>query len=66
MNPIQGVYPNRYTREYGAQLLEKQSSDIDVISGASSSGKNFKALVNAVLEKAKVGDCSVTIVPYSN
>lgn len=66
MNPAKGIYPNRYTRQYGAQLLEKQSSDIDAISGATSSGKNFKALVEAVLEKAKQGDSSVTVVPYSD
>ena len=64
MNPIQGIYPNRYTREYAAQLLQKQSADIDTISGATNSGKNFKALVEASLEKARAGDCSVAVVSY--
>ena len=64
MNPLRGTYPNNYTRRYAAQFLEKQSSDIDMITGASSSGKNFKVLTEALLEKAKAGDSSVAIVPY--
>ena len=66
MNPLQGTYPNNYTRRYAAQFLEKQSSDIDIITGATSSGKNFKVLTEALLEKAKEGDSSVAIVPYPN
>ena len=62
MNPTYGTYPNRYTREYAAQLLQKQSADIDSISGATESGENFKLLVEALLEKARAGDCSVAIV----
>ena len=36
MNRVQGTYPNKYTREYAAQLLENQGAgDIDAVSGAS-------------------------------
>ncbi len=67
MNQSQGTYPNNYTRRYAAQLLEKQSSDaIDTVSGATNSGKNFKLLVEAALEKAKIGDCSVAIVSHES
>lgn len=68
MNPTYGTYPNHYTRAYATQLLQKQSSDIDMISGATESGENFKLLVEAVLEKAKAGDSSVAIVtsPIAN
>ena len=63
MNSIQGTYPNKYTREYAAQLLENQSADnIDAVSGASSSGGNFVRLSAAVLEKAQKGDTTVAIV----
>lgn len=63
MNSIQGTYPNKYTRSYAAQLLEKQSADkLDAVSGASSSGKNFARLAAAVLEKAKKGDTSIAVV----
>ena len=63
MNPVSGTYPNKYTRIYGAQLLEEQNADhLDAVSGASSSGKNFNKLAAAVLEKAKKGDTSIAIV----
>ncbi len=63
MNGITGTYPNKYTREYAAQLLENQSADnIDAVSGASSSGGNFVKLAAAVLENAKNGDTTVTVV----
>ncbi len=63
MNGITGTYPNKYTREYAAQLLENQSADnIDAVSGASSSGGNFVKLAAAVLENAKTGDTTVTVV----
>ena len=63
MNGITGTYPNKYTREYAAQLLENQGNgDIDAVSGASTSGKNFVRLASAVLERAQNGDPTVAIV----
>lgn len=63
MNPVQGTYPNQYTRAYATQLLEEQNADhLDAVSGASSSGKNFNKLAAAVLEKAEKGDNSIAIV----
>ena len=63
MNGIKGTYPNKYTREYAAQLLENQGNgDIDAVSGASTSGKNFVRLASAVLERAQNGDPTVAIV----
>ena len=65
MNKKQGTYPNNYTRRYAAQLLETQSiADVDTVSGATNSGENFKRLVEAAIEKAKAGDCSVALVSY--
>lgn len=63
MNKITGTYPNKYTREYAAQLLETQGEgDIDAVSGASTSGGNFVRLAAAVLERAQAGDTTVVIV----
>ena len=63
MNRVQGTYPNKYTREYAAQLLEYQGAgDIDAVSGASTSGGNFVRLATAVLEQAQKGDTTVAIV----
>ena len=63
MNPISGTYPNHYTRTYAAEFLEEQSSEeIDMLTGATSSGMNFKALTAAVLESARAGDTTITEV----
>ena len=59
-----GMYPNRYTREYVQQLLDGQkNTQVDVISGASESGDNFKKLTVAVVAQAQKGDTSAAIVP---
>lgn len=63
MNSIVGTYPNEYTRYYAAQLCEKQTGEkLDMISGASTSGGNFKALSEAVIQQAKKGDSSIAVV----
>lgn len=63
MKTIMGTYPNEYTRNYVAQLLENQSAvPVDAISGASSSVGNFNKLAVAVVEQAKKGDTSAVFV----
>ena len=57
-----GMYPNRYTREYVQQLMDGQKdTQVDVISGASESGGNFKKLTVAVVAQAQKGDSSAAI-----
>lgn len=63
MNPVMGTYPNRYTRDYAAQLLEKQGmEEIDLLTGASSSGGNFRKMAAALLESARTGDTEIQVV----
>lgn len=63
MDSIKGTYPNHYTRAYAASLLKAQNVEgIDAISGATSSGGNFRLMVSLLLEKAKVGDTTLGIV----
>lgn len=63
-NSENGMYPNRYAREYAQQLMDGQKdAQIDVMSGASESGDNFKKLVMAVIAQAQKGDSSAAIVP---
>ena len=58
-----GTYPNEYTRQYVAQLIESQDADaVDALSGATSSGSNFDKLSHAVTEQARKGDPSVVSV----
>ncbi len=66
MNGVTGTYPNRYTRTYAAEFLEKQGTDgIDAIAGASTSYGTFKQLAQAVMERARTGDSSVAVVQAS-
>lgn len=63
MGTISGTYPNKYTREYVQQLIEEQKDiEVDMVTGASSSGNNFEKLTAAVIEQAKKGDSTTTIV----
>lgn len=63
MLTISGTYPNKYTREYVQQLIDEQTDiQVDAVTGASTSGNNFKKLVDAVLQQAQKGDSKTEIV----
>ncbi len=63
MITVNGTYPNEYTRNYVSQLLETQDPEsVDAISGASSSGANFKKLSAAAIRQAVKGDPSTIVV----
>lgn len=63
MNMIAGNYPNRYTREYGGQLLEAQDpQEVDGLTGATSSYHSFQQLATAAIEQARNGNHDVAIV----
>ena len=62
MVSVSGTYPNEYTRNYVAQLIEVQNpKNIDAISGASNSGSNFIKLA-AVINQAIEGDAATIVV----
>lgn len=57
------TYPNEYTRAYVEDLLKKQTAEgIDTVSGATTSGGNFKRLAEAVIAQAKAGSKEVAKV----
>ena len=57
MNATDGIYPNKYTREYVQALLTTQDPHkIDAISGASHSFTSFQALALKAIEHAYAGD----------
>lgn len=63
MKPVSGTYPNEYTRYYAAQLTGQTSvPEIETLTGATSSGANFRLLAQAVVEQALKGDSTVAIV----
>lgn len=60
---VQDTYPNEYTRNYAAQLIETQGEgQINAVSGASVSCSSFQMLATAVMEQAQKGDSSVVYV----
>ncbi len=63
MKTVMGTYPNEYTRYYAAQIMgQSELPDIDVLSGASTSGGNFEKLSKVVIEQALKGDSQVVYV----
>lgn len=63
MEGLTGTYPNMYTRTYAADFLSKGDPNaVDMVAGASSSGKKFKLLASAAMEQAKKGNTSKIIV----
>lgn len=63
MISVNGTYPNEYTRYYAAELIEKQnSSDLDALTGATTSGNNFMRLTAAVIEQSIAGNPDTRIV----
>ncbi len=63
MRPVSGTYPNEYTRYYAAQLTgQTEAPEIETLTGATSSGVNFRLLTQAVVEQALKGDSTVAIV----
>jgi len=66
MAPVSGTYPNDYTRYYTTELLEQQdSSGLDTLTGATTSGDNFKLLTAAVIEQAIKGNPDTVVVETS-
>lgn len=78
MDRADGTYPNKYTREYAQRLLvhfnasyeavlEDTASldDIDSIAGATHSYHSFLALAKEVVDQAKRGDHSVSLIDLS-
>lgn len=63
MKSVTGTYPNEYTRYYAAQLTgQNKLPEIDTLSGATSSGNNFKKLASAVVAQAVKGDSTIVYV----
>lgn len=63
MGSIQGTYPNKYTREYVSQLIEGQEdTQVELLTGATSSGGNFVKLIEAVIKQAQGGDSTTIMV----
>lgn len=58
------TYPEKYTKELTQQLIDKQViSQVDAVTGATTSSKNFTALVEYALDDmAEVGDTQPAVI----
>jgi major membrane immunogen (membrane-anchored lipoprotein) len=67
MNATDENYPSRYTRNYAAEMLNKQDySKIDAMSGATESFESFTLLAEAVVKRAMTGDKRVAFVEVTH
>ena len=66
MEPVSGTYPAEFMPKL-EQMLKGQSdgSQIEKVTGATTSSNNFKRLAEKVLEKAKAGDTSTAVLELS-
>ena len=63
MNAVSGTYPNEYTRLYAGDFLAKEDAEaVDVVTGATESGKTFRRLAAAVLGSAAEGNTTAVFV----
>ena len=62
MTGVSGIGPAEYEPQLEKALIEKQSSNIDVITGATSSSDQFKKLAEKVLKNAEEGKTEATLV----
>lgn len=62
-----GTYPNKYSRWYAAELLNKQNtSGVRAITGAGQTHISFKLLAEAAIAQAKAGDKKIAFVDLPN
>ncbi|MDR1019611.1 MAG: FMN-binding protein [Synergistaceae bacterium] len=63
MNKTDNNYPNKYTRVYVSELLNRQGIDgVDAMTGATESFDSFKLLATAVIAHARAGNKQVAFV----
>lgn len=63
MKKIEGLGPKEYIPKLNNELLTSQDvSKVDAVTGATQASTEFKELATAILDKAKTGDTSETIL----
>ncbi|MEG0133197.1 MAG: FMN-binding protein [Clostridium sp.] len=63
MTKVAGIGPIEFSAQYPQALVEKQDpTTVDVITGATSSGADFKALADAAIQYANSGKTETAVV----
>lgn len=66
MGTYAGITPDEYIQQYTKSLVETQDPEkIDVITGATTSQKDFKTLATAAMEAAKAGNTNTAKIELS-
>ncbi len=60
-----GVSTATASPQLAVRLVQRQAAPVDVITGATSSTRNFNALAEAALEQAMVGNTEVVVLPMN-
>lgn len=63
MKKAKGTSPEEYTKKLDAELISKQSANLDGVTGATTSSKLMKLLAAEVLKKATSGDTKESVLP---
>ncbi|MDU1414323.1 MAG: FMN-binding protein [Clostridium sp.] len=62
MTSVSGVGPVEFTKKYSDAIVEKQSAEIDVVTGATTSHNDCKTLVQAAIDNANAGKSETAVV----
>lgn len=62
MKGVSGVGPSEYEPQLEKSLIDKQSAEIDVVTGATNSSEQFKKLAAEALKNAEEGKTEETLV----
>lgn len=63
MKKVSGIGPVEFSAQYAKALVEKQDPEaVDVITGATTSGDDFKALAKAAIQYANSGKTETALV----
>lgn len=63
MSKVSGIGPAEFTVQYAEALVEKQDpASVDAVTGATSSGSDFKTLADAAIQYANDGKTETAVV----
>ena len=63
MKKAKGTSPEEYTKKLDAELVSKQSANLDGVTGATTSSKLMKLLSAELLKRAAAGDAKEAVLP---
>lgn len=65
MKKIAGTNPQEYTKALDQELVSKQSTPVDAVTGATESSHSFNTLADKLIAAAKSGDTTPVVLPQN-